>query len=133
MGSASLNALSEKLRLWSRNDPQDGVPDMSQLSEREGNLIVQLAECQANGAVLREMLAGWMEDIKASSVMTADESALNAVRAECYLLGMDACSEAVKKARLEVAEHILEMWREPWPVTQMRFIDRLERLVDGLK
>jgi hypothetical protein len=35
--------------------------------------------------------------------------------------------------QLEAAQHILEMWREPWPVTQMRFIDRLEKYVESLK
>jgi len=38
----------------------------------------------------------------------------------------DACA-------LQAAEYILHLWREPWPVSQMRFIDRLEEYVETLK
>lgn len=42
-------------------------------------------------------------------------------------------ADAWEAGKLEAAQHILEMWREPWPVTQMRFIDRLEKYVESLK
>jgi hypothetical protein len=35
--------------------------------------------------------------------------------------------------QLEAAQHILEMWKEPWPVSEKRFIDRLEEYVESLK
>lgn len=41
--------------------------------------------------------------------------------------------EAYEEGRLEAAEHILEMWKEPWPVTEARFIDRLNDYVEKLK
>jgi len=41
--------------------------------------------------------------------------------------------DAWKAGKLEAAEHILHLWREPWPVSQMRFIDRLEEYVESLK
>jgi hypothetical protein len=47
---------------------------------------------------------------------------------------LESQMKAHGKARaLEAAQHILEMWKEPWPVTQMRFIDRLEHYVESLK
>jgi hypothetical protein len=38
----------------------------------------------------------------------------------------DACA-------LEAAEHILELWHEPWPITQKAFIKRLREYVESLK
>ena len=35
--------------------------------------------------------------------------------------------------KLEAAQHILDMWNEPWPVTQKTFIDRLKSYVEELK
>jgi len=38
----------------------------------------------------------------------------------------DACA-------LEAAEHILELWNEPWPIRQMSFITMLREYVEELK
>ena len=35
--------------------------------------------------------------------------------------------------RREAAEHILAMWKEPWPVTEKRFIGRMNDYVESLK
>lgn len=47
------------------------------------------------------------------------------------------CSEQIaateKRAKLEAAKYILEMWREPWPVHEKRFIDRLTDYVEKQK
>lgn len=40
---------------------------------------------------------------------------------------------AFEAGKLEAAEHILALWREPWPVSQMPFINRLEVYVEELK
>jgi hypothetical protein len=42
-----------------------------------------------------------------------------------------ALQEAIKQGQRAVAEHILEMWRDPWPRTERSFIDRLEAYVQG--
>ena len=44
-----------------------------------------------------------------------------------------ALQEAIKQGQREAAEHILEMWRDPWPRAPHRFIDRLETYVEELK
>jgi F0F1-type ATP synthase membrane subunit b/b' len=41
--------------------------------------------------------------------------------------------QAIKQGQREAAEHILEMWRDPWPRTERSFIDRLEAYVEELK
>lgn len=35
--------------------------------------------------------------------------------------------------KLEAAQFILYLWEEPWPVTRMRFIDRLKAYIEELK
>ena len=49
--------------------------------------------------------------------------------------GMDkqSVSAAWELGKLEAAQHILDMWNEPWPVTQKTFIDRLKSYVEELK
>lgn len=44
-----------------------------------------------------------------------------------------ALKEAIKQAKREAVNHILEMWHEPWPRTERRFIDRLEAYAEELK
>ena len=46
---------------------------------------------------------------------------------------IERLKEAIKQAKREAAEHILEMWRDPWPRTERSFIDRLEAYVEELK
>ena len=46
---------------------------------------------------------------------------------------IERVGEAIKQAKREAAEHILEMWRDPWPRKERRFIDRLESYVKELK
>jgi chromosome segregation ATPase len=44
-----------------------------------------------------------------------------------------ALQQAIKQGQREAAEHILEMWRDPWPRTERSFIDRLEAYRDELR
>jgi DNA repair ATPase RecN len=46
---------------------------------------------------------------------------------------IERLGESIKQAKREAAEHILEMWRDPWPRKERRFIDRLESYVKELK
>jgi hypothetical protein len=40
---------------------------------------------------------------------------------------------AYKSGKLEAAIKILEMWNEPWPITQKPFIDNLKAYIEELK
>jgi hypothetical protein len=83
---------------------------------------------QAREAKLREGLTkiaantvNWytsIQDAQAALALPTDDTALQ---------------EAIKQAKREAAEHILEMWRDPWPVTERSFIDRLEAYVEEIK
>ena len=40
---------------------------------------------------------------------------------------------AFQAGKLEAAQHILDLWPEPWPVSRKTFIERLEAYVEELK
>ena len=42
-------------------------------------------------------------------------------------------ADAWEAGQLEAAEHILELWNEPWPIRQKSFIDMLREYVESLK
>ena len=53
----------------------------------------------------------------------------------CGVTGAEQCiaEDAWRAGKLEAAQHILDMWNEPWGVTEMSFIDRLKSYVGELK
>lgn len=65
-----------------------------------------------------------MEQISNTVMATVDE--INSLAAEGWRLGHAA-------GKREAAEHILDLWRQPWPVTEKPFIKLLEAYVEELK
>jgi hypothetical protein len=51
--------------------------------------------------------------------------------------GNEDFKESLRRAweagQLEAAEHILELWNEPWPIRQKSFITMLREYVESLK
>lgn len=41
--------------------------------------------------------------------------------------------DAFAAGKLEAAQHILDLWLEPWPMSQKSFINRLREYVEELK
>lgn len=68
--------------------------------------------------------SGVPSDIARSMIKTADQ-----LRHE--LDGIEGKANAAGK--LEAAQLILALWNEPWPISRMSFIDRLEAYVNELK
>ena len=45
----------------------------------------------------------------------------------------DQMRQFAAAAKLDAAEHILEIWKTPWDVAQVPFVDRLKGYVESLK
>lgn len=117
--------------------------DMVYLQQQEiAELEQQLAECQAwSDAGYRALetqtkaLAGCQA--REEKLREASRNRLKAQGITVYsgepIPDDTALKEAIKQAKREAVNHILEMWHEPWPRTERRFIDRLEAYAEELK
>ena len=65
-----------------------------------------------------------MEQVSNTVVSTGDE--INGLIAQGWKQGYAA-------GKHDAAKHILEMWYQPWPITEKRFITNLMEYVEGLK
>ena len=68
------------------------------------------------------------EGFLAKKVATAQEYACGITVNE-----EDIARDAWEAGQLEAAEHILELWNEPWPIRQQSFITVLVEYVESLK
>ena len=48
-------------------------------------------------------------------------------------MDLNGAASAWEFGQLEAAEHILELWNEPWPIRQKSFITMLREYVESLK
>jgi hypothetical protein len=68
------------------------------------------------------------EEFLAKKVATAQEYACGITADE-----EDIACDAWEAGKREAAEHILELWNEPWPIRQKSFITMLREYVESLK
>ena len=65
-----------------------------------------------------------MEQISNTIMCTLDE--LNDLKTKCFAEGHEA-------GKREAAEHILDLWRQPWGVSEKSFAKLLKAYVEELK
>ena len=95
-------------------------------------LKAELAASQAREAKLREALEA-LAKLGNGCVFGSSLGNQMAFNAFCLPYDDTALQEAIKQGQRAVAEHILEMWRDPWPRTERSFFDRLEAYAEELK
>ncbi len=65
--------------------------------------------------------------------MTFQEWWDNLTTREQNSMDREGAEAAWEFGKLEAAEHILELWNEPWPIRQKSFITVLVEYVESLK
>lgn len=142
---------AETQRRWDGNRiaSNEAAEELAEVKKYWSETHANLATCQAERDAWENACSHWENETIASQ---AREAALRElltqfelwesyddpetpIKDELARIGSDdtALQEAIKQAKKEAAEHILEMWRDPWPRTERRFIDRLEEYVGGLE
>jgi hypothetical protein len=110
----------------------DAYDVMDAAADEIERLKAELAASQAREAKLREALEA-LAKLGNGCVFGSSLGNQMAFNAFCLPYDDTALQEAIKQGQRAVAEHILEMWRDPWPRTERSFFDRLEAYAEELK